>query len=91
MRLALGEETEMSVGDFESKLSKDTVQLVRVALGSLNEPAYTTWISMTEYATSRGKLLQCFTGFYYIDVVSKSQFTAFFLQTGIHVILKMIR
>ena len=57
VRLALGEETEMSVSEFESKLSKDTVQLVRVALGSLNEPAYTAWISMTEYAISRGRVL----------------------------------
>ena len=55
VKLALGEDTEMSISEFESKISKDTIQLVRIALGSLNEPAYTTWISMTEYAISRGK------------------------------------
>lgn len=55
MKLALGDEAEMSMSEFESRLSKDNVLLVRIALGSLNEPAYTAWISMTEYALSRGE------------------------------------
>ncbi len=54
--LSLGVEGELSVSDLESKLSKDTVQLVRIALGSLNEPAYTAWVGMMEYAKSRGKI-----------------------------------
>ena len=52
--LALRVEGELSISDLESKLSKDTVQLVRIALGSLNEPAYTAWVGMVEYAKSRG-------------------------------------
>lgn len=41
-------------GEVQLKLAPDTLQLLQIAQGSLNEPAYTTWLTMVEFAKNMG-------------------------------------
>ncbi len=83
MRLALGEETEVAAEELEGSVAPrdpGVVHLVRVALGSLNEPAYTAWISMTEYALSRGRCTElCLLQYQTVNPARKALSTASFL------------